>query len=121
MALRRRRTDNLAISMLAREGIAAIWSLHLAAARAHRDGHKAMAATIIEICGRCRTRVVAPRQAATPLELTNHGSQRMRVRWTARNLRQRTVHTGQLDLAIAVFSWLAVFALISAMIADAFR
>jgi hypothetical protein len=35
--------------MLAREGIAAIWSLHLAAARAHRDGHKAMAATIIEI------------------------------------------------------------------------
>jgi aspartate aminotransferase-like enzyme len=49
MALRRTRTDNLAISMLAREGIAAIWTLHLAAARAHRDGHKAMAATIIEI------------------------------------------------------------------------
>lgn len=35
--------------MLAREGIAAIWTLHLAAARAYRDGHKAMAATIIEI------------------------------------------------------------------------
>ena len=49
MALRRSRTDNLAISMLAREGIAAIWTLNLAAARAHRDGHKAMAATIIEI------------------------------------------------------------------------
>jgi hypothetical protein len=49
MALRRSGTDNLAISMLAREGIAAIWTLHLAAARAHRDGHKAMAATIIEI------------------------------------------------------------------------
>jgi hypothetical protein len=80
-----------------------------------------MAATIIEICGRCRTRVVAPRQAATPLELANHGSHRMRVWWTARNLRQRTVHTRQLDLAIAVLSWLAVFALISAMIADAFR
>ena len=49
MALRRTGTHNLAISMLAREAIAAIWTLHLAAARAHRDGHKAMAATIIEI------------------------------------------------------------------------
>jgi hypothetical protein len=65
--------------------------------------------------------VAAPRQAATPLELATHGSQRMRVRWIAGNLRQRTVATRQLDLAIAVLSWLAVFALISAMIADAFR
>ena len=49
MALRRTRTENLALRMLAREGIAAIWTLHLAAARAYRDGNKAMAATIIEI------------------------------------------------------------------------
>ena len=35
--------------MLARDGIAAIWTLHLAAARADRDGNKGMAATIIEI------------------------------------------------------------------------
>ena len=35
--------------MLAREGIAAIWRLHLLAAKAYRDGNKAMAATIIEI------------------------------------------------------------------------
>jgi len=49
MALRRTRTENLALTMLARDGIAAIWALHLAAARACRDGNKGMAATIIEI------------------------------------------------------------------------
>jgi len=48
MALRRTRTENLALSMLARQGVAAIWT-HLAAARAYRDGHKAAAASIIEI------------------------------------------------------------------------
>ena len=49
MALRRTRTENLALSMLAREGIAAIWTLHLAAARTYRDEHKTAAAAIIEI------------------------------------------------------------------------
>jgi len=49
MSLRRRWTENLALTMLAREGIAAIWQLHLSAARAYRDGHRAAAATIIEI------------------------------------------------------------------------
>ena len=49
MALRRTRTENLALTVLAREGIAAIWRLHLLAAKAYRDGNKAMAATIIEI------------------------------------------------------------------------
>ena len=49
MVRRRTRTENLAVTMLARDGIAAIWTLHLAAARAYRDGHKGMAATIIEI------------------------------------------------------------------------
>jgi hypothetical protein len=49
MSLRRKRAENLALTMLAREGIAAIWQLHLAAARAYRDGHRAAAATIIEI------------------------------------------------------------------------
>jgi len=49
MALRRTRTENLALSMLARQGVAAIWTLHLAAARAYRDGHKAAAVSIIEI------------------------------------------------------------------------
>ena len=44
MALRRTRTENLALTMLARDGIAAIWTLHLAAAKAYLDGNKGMAA-----------------------------------------------------------------------------
>jgi hypothetical protein len=34
---------------LAREGIAAIWVLHLSAAKAYRDGYRAAAASINEI------------------------------------------------------------------------
>ena len=49
MGLRRTRTENLAMTMLAREGVAAIWTLHLAAAKADRDGYKGAATTIIEI------------------------------------------------------------------------
>jgi SLT domain-containing protein len=49
MTLRRTRAENLAMTMLARDGIAAIWMLHLSAARAYRDGHKLAAAGIIEI------------------------------------------------------------------------
>jgi hypothetical protein len=49
MALRRTRTENLALTMLARDGIAAIWTLHVAAAKAYLDGNKGMAATILEI------------------------------------------------------------------------
>jgi DNA invertase Pin-like site-specific DNA recombinase len=36
--------ENLALTMLARDGIAAIWLLHLSAARVYREGHKAAAA-----------------------------------------------------------------------------
>ena len=42
-------TEKLALSMLAREGIAAIWQLNEAAAEAHRDGHPSAAAAILEI------------------------------------------------------------------------
>ena len=42
-------TDELALSILAREGIAAIWHLHLSAADAHRTGHPLSAAAILEI------------------------------------------------------------------------
>jgi hypothetical protein len=49
MPLRRTWTENLALTMLAREGIAAIWQLHLAAADAHRTGHPSTAASIVEI------------------------------------------------------------------------
>jgi len=35
--------------MRARDGIAAIWQLHLAAAEAHRTGHPSAAASILEL------------------------------------------------------------------------
>ena len=42
-------TNQLALSMLARDGIAAIWHLHMAAANAHQTGHPAAADTMLEI------------------------------------------------------------------------
>jgi hypothetical protein len=39
----------VALSLLAQDGIAAIWQLHLSAALAYRDGHEAVATGIIEI------------------------------------------------------------------------
>src|SRR4029077_3768073 len=41
--------ENIARKILVREGVGAIWQLHLAAARAYRDGQKAAATGIIEI------------------------------------------------------------------------
>jgi hypothetical protein len=38
MALLHNLTESLALRMLAREGIAVIWQLHLAATQAHRNG-----------------------------------------------------------------------------------
>ena len=38
-----------ALTLLDRDGIAAIWGLHLSAAGAYRDGRKVVAALIIEI------------------------------------------------------------------------
>ena len=38
-----------ALTLLDRDGIAAIWMLHLSAAGAYRAGHKAVAAGIIDI------------------------------------------------------------------------
>jgi hypothetical protein len=49
MTLRRTRAENLALTLLARDGIAAIWTLHPSAAKAYRDGHKSAAVAIIEI------------------------------------------------------------------------
>ena len=42
-------THNLARSILAREGIAAVWQLHVAAPDAHRTGHPRSAAAILEV------------------------------------------------------------------------
>ena len=49
MIPRRTLTDNLALMILARDGIAAIWQLTLKAAEAHRTGHPFAAASILEI------------------------------------------------------------------------
>ena len=42
-------TEKLALSILAREGIGAIWQLNEVAAEAHRTGHPLAAASIVEI------------------------------------------------------------------------
>ena len=42
-------TEKLALLMLARDGIAAVWQLHMAAADAHQTGHPAAAGAILEI------------------------------------------------------------------------
>ena len=39
-------TEDLALRMLARDGIAVIWQLNLAAAEAHRTGHPQSAAAL---------------------------------------------------------------------------
>lgn len=40
---------NLALRMLARNGIAVIWELNVAAAEAHRTGHPQSAAALLEL------------------------------------------------------------------------
>ena len=42
-------TDKLALSILTREGVAAIWKLNEAAADAHRTGHPRSAAAMLEL------------------------------------------------------------------------
>ena len=42
-------TEIVALSLLAQDGVAAIWQLHLSAALAYRDGQMAAATGIIEI------------------------------------------------------------------------
>jgi hypothetical protein len=49
MSFRRTRAENLAMTLLARHGVAAIWMTHVAAAQAYWQGEKAAAAAIIEI------------------------------------------------------------------------
>jgi len=39
----------IALTLLARDGVSAIWGLHLSAAGAYRDGNKSVAAGIVEI------------------------------------------------------------------------
>ena len=49
MAGSRTGTENLALSLLARGGVAAIWQFHVAAAQAHRIGCPRAVAMVVEI------------------------------------------------------------------------
>jgi len=49
MTQRRTLTNQLALSMLASDGIAAIWRLHMAAADAHQTGNPAAADALQDI------------------------------------------------------------------------
>jgi hypothetical protein len=42
-------SEKLALSILAREGIGAIWQLNEVAAEAHRTGHRLAAASLVKI------------------------------------------------------------------------
>ena len=64
MTIPRTEADKLARSLLAKQGIGAIWTLHQVAAKAHRAGFRLSAADLIEVAeaaerawisdGRCR-------------------------------------------------------------------
>jgi hypothetical protein len=54
-------TKRLAATILAREGIAAIWELHVAAAEAYRMGHPCAAASILEIAEAAEDKCVRAR------------------------------------------------------------
>ena len=41
--------EKLAVKLLARDGISAVWQLHVAAAAAYADGHGRAAETVLEI------------------------------------------------------------------------
>lgn len=49
MSPRRTRTENLALTMIVRDRVSAIWELHLAAARAYSKGDAVAATSIIQI------------------------------------------------------------------------
>ena len=49
MGFRRTRLENIALTMIVRDGVAVIWELHLAAATAYNQGNRAAAAAIIDI------------------------------------------------------------------------
>jgi len=55
-------TERIALSILDREGVAAIWMLCVAAAEAHRTGHPGAAAAIQENRRSCRGGVASDGQ-----------------------------------------------------------
>ena len=64
-------TEKVALSMLAREGIAAIWQLHMAAADAHQAGHPHAAEAILDIAEAAEAALAAGGRACTLFSLMN--------------------------------------------------
>jgi hypothetical protein len=58
-------TEKLALSLLARDGIAVIWKLHIAAAQADRSGYPAAAAAILQIADAAEAAWVRSEEART--------------------------------------------------------
>jgi hypothetical protein len=71
MALRHTQTDKLALSMFARDGIAAIRQLHMAATDAHQTGHtRAAAHAILEIAEAAEQALLGARGRSAPLTIS---------------------------------------------------
>jgi len=61
-------TEGIALKMLARNGIAAIWQLQVAAGIAYRTGHPGPAASIIEIAEAAEREVLRRGNAPVSIE-----------------------------------------------------
>ena len=58
-------TEKLALSLLAHDGIAVIWKLHIAAAQADRSGYPAAAAAILQMADAAEAAWVRSEEART--------------------------------------------------------
>ena len=58
--------EKLAIKLLARDGISAVWQLQVAAAAAYADGHRRAAETVLEIAEAAERALLAA--AAIPVD-----------------------------------------------------
>jgi hypothetical protein len=63
MARHRTPAEIIALTLLDRDGISAIWRLHLSAALAYRDGHRSVARGIIDIADAAEREWVRARDA----------------------------------------------------------
>ena len=95
------RVHSLALEMLARDGFAAIWVLHLSAASAYREGRKAAATAIIEIAD------------AAEREWLRRGTDRLKS--ATGNDRPRSTQVDR-DTAIAVIILIAVIVLLAILL-----
>ena len=62
--------EKLALKILAKEGIEAIWRLHVAAADAHRNGCPTAAASVVEIAEAAEELLLRAKEATEQLGIT---------------------------------------------------